>query len=204
MTRATKRPATYAHFEALPEHLVGEIIDGALVTRRPGRPANAMARSGLMFAMQSFRQSRKNADAEWHILHLPELHLAGSVVVPELAAWRVERLPSLPDDHLHLAPDWVCELTADDPSVNSGLEAKLALYRSLDVRYLWIVDPTKRSLRTFDGRSSVWLLSKEAMFTDEVRAPPFDAISFSLADLWPLDPPLGMNEDPTPHYAGDR
>lgn len=37
-----------------------------------------------------------------------------------------------------------------------------------------------------------------------VRVPPFDAISFSLADLWPLDPPLGMNEDPTPYYAGDR
>ena len=39
---------------------------------------------------------------------------------------------------------------------------------------------------------------------DEVRAPPFDAISFSLADLWPLDPPPGLNEDPTPYYAGDR
>lgn len=35
-------------------------------------------------------------------------------------------------------------------------------------------------------------------------APPFDAISFSLATLWPLDPPLGFNQDPTPYYAGDR
>jgi hypothetical protein len=39
----------------------------------------------------------------------------------------------------------------------------------------------------------------------EVRAAaPFDAISFPLADLWPLDAPLCMNEDPTPYCAGDR
>jgi hypothetical protein len=39
---------------------------------------------------------------------------------------------------------------------------------------------------------------------DLVRAPPFDAISFSLAALWPLDKPLGFNEDPQALYAGDR
>ena len=39
---------------------------------------------------------------------------------------------------------------------------------------------------------------------DEVRAPPFDAVAFSLADLWPLDKPLGFNEDPQALYAGDR
>jgi hypothetical protein len=38
----------------------------------------------------------------------------------------------------------------------------------------------------------------------DVSGPPFDAISFSLADLWPLDPPLGFNEDPQALYAGDR
>ena len=35
-------------------------------------------------------------------------------------------------------------------------------------------------------------------------SPPFDAISFSLADLWPLDRPLGFNEDPHAPFAGDR
>ncbi len=42
------------------------------------------------------------------------------------------------------------------------------------------------------------------MNRDEFPAVPFDAFAFSLADLWPLDPPLGLNEDPTPYYAGDR
>ena len=35
-------------------------------------------------------------------------------------------------------------------------------------------------------------------------AAPLDARNFNLADLWPLDRPLGMAEVPTPYFAGDR
>ena len=39
---------------------------------------------------------------------------------------------------------------------------------------------------------------------DEVRTPPFDAVAFSLADLWPLDRPLGLEESPQHLFVGDR
>jgi hypothetical protein len=67
-----------------------------------------------------------------------------------------------------------------------------------------LIDPrlqTARSLRTLEG---FWTKIGTWNSDDTVRAQPFDAIEFNLADLWPLDPPLGMNEDPTPYYAGDR
>ncbi len=204
MKNASKNPATDADLAAVPEHLVAEIIDGVLVTRRHGRPAVAMARSTLMQALEPVRQSRRNPNACWQLLHLPELHLAGSVVVPELAGWLTARLPFLPDDHTDLPPDWVCELTAADDTVNPALDAKLALYRSLGVGHLWIVDLDRRRLRVLAPEGSSWKLVKTVGAPDIVRAPPFDAIAFSLATLWPLDRPLGLNEDPTPYYAGDR
>ncbi len=60
-----------------------------------------------------------NGPGGWWILDEPELHLNLHTLVPDLAGWRRERMPTLPDK-------------ADD----------------------------------------------------EVRAPPFEAISFSLANLW--------------------
>jgi hypothetical protein len=33
---------------------------------------------------------------------------------------------------------------------------------------------------------------------------PFGAVSISLADLWPLDRPLGFAENPQHLFAGDR
>jgi hypothetical protein len=38
----------------------------------------------------------------------PELHLGGDVLVPDLAAWRVERLPPQARTHAYfdVAPDW--------------------------------------------------------------------------------------------------
>jgi len=43
---------------------------------------------------------------------LPE-HLVGDILVPDLAGWRRERLPSLPKSSwFDLAPDWVCEILA--------------------------------------------------------------------------------------------
>ena len=46
----------------------------------------------------------------WWLLIKPDLHLGEDIVVPDVAGWRRERLPDVPDEpHLELAPDWVCE-----------------------------------------------------------------------------------------------
>jgi Uma2 family endonuclease len=116
----------------------------------------------------------------------------------------VDRLPFLSDDHTNLPPNWVCELVSDDTRTNPAIDAKLALYSASGSEHAWIVDIVARHLRVLARSGRDWKLIAAFDVNDEVRAPPFDAISFSLADLWPLDPPLGFNEDPTPYYAGDR
>ena len=72
------------------------------------------------------------------------------------------------------------------------------------VAYLWLIDPRLQILEAFANENGRWSKIGDWNSADHVRAPPFDAISFSLADLWPLDKPLGFNEDPQALYAGDR
>lgn len=48
----------------------------------------------------------------WILLDEPELHLGADVVVPDLAGWGRERMPTFPHDaaYFTLAPDWVGEV----------------------------------------------------------------------------------------------
>lgn len=198
-----ERPATYADLEAVPPHLVAEIIDGVLFTRSHGHAAPAMLRTVLSYFLCGVRQSRTRPEAPWQIAMLPELHLGKDVLVPEFAAWSVERMPFLPDEHSSLPPDWVCELTSTDERRNPALSRKLEIYRQLGVRHVWIIDLTDRSMSVTDNAKQTEPVMSFGR-DDLVRAPPFDAISFSLAALWPLDEPLGFDDNPQALYAGDR
>jgi len=195
--------ATYADLRAVPAHLVAEIIDGAIRTRSHGHAQPAMARTVLLTTLRPLALTRNHPEARWQLLHLPELHLGKDVLVPDLAAWHVERLPTLPDDHFVLRPDWVCEFTGYQAEAKA-LQAKLALYASYGVEHLWTIDLVGREFQAFELHANRWNLVATASRPDIVSASPFEAISFSLADLWPLDKPLGLSESPQALYAGDR
>jgi Uma2 family endonuclease len=58
-------------------------------------------------------QRGRGGPGGWRFLAEPELHLADDIVVPDLAGWRRERLPEVPDAAFHtLARDWVCEIVS--------------------------------------------------------------------------------------------
>ena len=95
----------------MPDHLVAEIIDGELYTRRRGRRCRRPSRPGGLSAdlINPFDRG-PGGPGGWWILVEPELHLAQDVLVPDLAGWRRARMPDLPRGaFLELAPDWVCE-----------------------------------------------------------------------------------------------
>ena len=110
------KPATYDDILALPEHVVGEIIDGErFVSPRPA-PRLATA-SSVIGADLVGRCHRRPGDPRgpggWWILDEPELHVTGHVLVPDLADWRREHMAELPTTaYFDLAPDWVCEVVS--------------------------------------------------------------------------------------------
>ena len=51
--------------------------------------------------------------------------------------------------------------------------------------YLWLVDPVDRTLEAFKLHDGQWLLIARAKDDEPISIRPFDAITFSLGDLWP-------------------
>ena len=119
----------------------------------------------------------------WWILDEPELHLGNQVVVPDLAGWRRERLPAVPEEaHFSLAPDWICEVLSPSNRVYD-LTVKRRFYAEIGVPHLWYIDLEARTLtvnRLHDGQWSELVYRGGAC----VRAEPFDAVEIDLAQWW--------------------
>ena len=181
----TTRRATYQDVLDAPAHRVAEIIDGTLHTHPRPAPAHTLASSALGNDLGNPFQFGRGGPGGWWILDEPELHLEEDVLVPDLAGWRRERMPELPGTaYFTLAPDWVCEVLSNSTR-KVDLHGKRPIYAREGVSYLWLVDPIDRTLEAFELRDGQWLLIASAKDDEPVSVRPFDAITFSLGDLWP-------------------
>lgn len=176
--------ATYADIEVLPEHVVGEIIDGELVVSPRPRLRHASSTSSLTSLIIGPFRFGVGGPGGWMILIEPELHLGRHVLVPDLAGWRRERLPELPDEpFLTLVPDWVCEILSPSTARHDRIR-KLAIYAQEGVRHAWLIDPDAQTLEVYELRDGLWSLIGAHEGDEIVRARPFEAIELPMALLW--------------------
>ena len=183
-TKAIQR-ATYQDVLDAPPHKVAETVDGFLHLNPRPAPRHAWASSGLGTRIGAPFSYGTGGPGGWWIFDEPELHLGEDILVPDLAGWRRERMPELPEEaYFSLAPDWVCEVLS--PSTRGlDLGIKRAIYAREGVPNLWFIDPDIRTLEAFELRDGQWVLLETLTENDAVSLPPFEAISFSLGDLWP-------------------
>jgi Uma2 family endonuclease len=179
------RPARHADLEALPENVVGEIVDGELhVSPRPAsRHTYAAAQlGGILHPLRARRGGPPGAG--WWILGEPELHLGEDVLVPDLAGWRVERMPEVPDvTAFTLPPDWVCEVLS--PSTRRiDRVRKMPKYARAGIAHCWLIDVAGQTLEVFALVNGAWTLVATGVADDKLRAPPFEEIELDLAELW--------------------
>ena len=181
---ALAAPATYQDVLDAPEHLVAELIGGTLHTHPRPTPRHATAGAGLLGRLRPAFDRGDGGPGGWRILYEPELHLADEVLVPDLAGWRRERMPELPESaYFTLAPDWICEILS--PSTRAhDLVHKRPRYAAADVAHLWLIDPTEQILEAFALDGSQWRLIAAVEHDDAVCLPPFDGMTFRLGDLW--------------------
>lgn len=183
---ATDKPkATYQDVLDAPPNMVAELIEGALHVHPRPSTRHARASSTLGYKIGGPFDEGQGGPGGWWILDEPELHLGADVLVPDLAGWRRESMPIFPDaPWIELPPDWVCEVLS--PSTRRiDLTDKRRLYAVAGVPHLWFVDPLARTLEAFALRDGVWALIAALKDDEEVRVPPFDAITFPLSALWP-------------------
>ncbi|WP_457673238.1 Uma2 family endonuclease [Thiolapillus sp.] len=184
MVETANKSATYDDLLAVPEHLVAEIVHGQLYTTPRPAPRHARASSSLGGELFNPYDRGRNGPGGWIILDEPELHLGEHVLVPDLAGWRRERLPELPETAwFELSPDWVCEVLS--PSTASlDRSGKMPIYAESGVPWLWLIDPEVKTLEAYELREGRWLLLKTLSDHAEVALPPFDAVPFPLEALW--------------------
>jgi Uma2 family endonuclease len=178
------RRATYADLEAVPPHLVAEIIDGELITMPRPRLRHAVTYSSLGGLLCGPFQFGLGGPGGWWILDEPELHLNEDVVVPDVAGWRWERMPEVPDEPFAtMAPDWVCEiLSPRTEKLDRG--PKRAIYARHGVKHLWFVDVKLQSLETYELVAGVWQPLAVHSGSAPVAAPPFVEVPLPLELLW--------------------
>jgi len=185
MVAPASRHATYEDLLQAPEHLVAEILNGELHTHPRPAPLHAVAASAMGGELYGPFSKGRGGPGGWWIIDEPELHLGAEIMVPDLAGWRREKMPELPDTaSLSLAPDWVGEVLSPS-TAKDDRSIKMPLYAGFGVGHLWLVDPMLKTLEAYELREGRWSLLVTLKDQDPVRVAPFDAIEFSLADLWP-------------------
>jgi Uma2 family endonuclease len=178
------RPATYDDLVAVPEHLVAEIVDGELWTSPRPAPKHATAAARLGVQIGGTFDSRGGSPGGWRILDEPELHLGRQTLVPDIAGWRRERMPRLPETaYFALPPDWVCEVLSPSTALLDRAK-KLRVYAEYGVKHAWLVDPLARSLEVLRLQGAHWTLLDVHLGGVTVRAEPFEALDLELGALW--------------------
>ncbi len=183
-TKPLKKGATYDDLRRVPDHYVAEMFDGELYATP--RPAVPHARAAIVLGAElggPFDFGR-NGPGGWLLLAEPELHFGDDVLVPDLAGWRRERLPALPQAaYLTLAPDWVCEvLSSSTEAIDRG--QKLRIYAREGVAHAWLVDPLRQTLEVLALESGSFRPLDEHRGHASIRVRPFDAIELNLGALW--------------------
>jgi len=192
MADAARRDLTfdelYAEILALPEGTTGEILEpGVLRTMsRPGKRHRRAAR-GCLDALSGIDANLRGSG--WWIELEAEIRFpAGRLAVPDLAGWRVERVPDLPDDNpLSVLPDWCCEILSPR-TARDDKRLKLPLYASSGVPWSWLVDPVLRLVEVYQAVNGLPTLVTTAQDDEHRIMPPFD-LEIAFGDWWLPGPP---------------
>ena len=182
-----RRDELYEKYRRVPEHQHAEIIRGTLYVMSRPAPRHANAASVLGIDLGGAFQRGRGGPGGWWIIDEPELQLVvKEPVIPDLAGWRVERMPQLPDTaYFSITPDWICEVLSRSTE-NIDRREKLPYYAEHGVRHVWLLDPVDKRLEVYalDEASKRWLEIQIYQGDISVRAAPFDAIELDLTALW--------------------
>lgn len=165
--------------------MIGQILFGVLHAQPRPTPRHGRAAVRLCSELDDPFDRGRSGPGGWIFLPEPELHLGEHVVVPDIAAWKVDRLTPFPETaFITTPPDWVCDILAPS-TVKIDRTDKLAIYADFGVGHAWYVDPNAHTLEVLELRDGTWVIAATLANDAPVTAPPFEAHTFPLSNLWP-------------------
>jgi len=188
-TAARKSGVTYRDVLNAPKGVTTEIIDGELYMQARPTSLHSEAIGAIGELLRPSFQRGRGGPGGWWIQIEPQVSFEDRdwrTLVPDLAGWRKERVPKLPDGYFEVVPDWVCEVLSPSTRLHDR-NVKAQVYAEEGVQHLWLVDPAHRTLDCLENVGGKWAERGQFEGAADVAAPPFDAVPFDLADLWPPD-----------------
>jgi Uma2 family endonuclease len=184
MVQTKPGPPTRADLDALPSTMKGEIIDGVLYAMtRPRARHQAIARR-IGSTIGGAFESAEGGPGGWWILPEPGIELPDSPEVsPDLAGWRRERLPRLPEGALTATPDWVCEILSPTTRRHDWL-VKKPFYARIGVPWLWLVDADALTVVVCECVDGAYRDVAIVGGGEGVRLPPFDGVTVDVGAWW--------------------
>ncbi|MFZ2448541.1 MAG: Uma2 family endonuclease [Syntrophobacteraceae bacterium] len=177
--------ATYDDLYTIPEHSVGQIIDGELIVTPPQSRHHALA-AGVLSAKVSWSYvlGKDGGPGGWIVLFGSEVKLGEDILVPDLAGWRKERFPEVEETNwISVCPDWVCEILSPS-TIRVDKIKKMTIYARHNVGHFWLIDPAAKTLDVLRLESGRWVVLGVYADNDKVRAEPFEQAEISLGSLW--------------------
>ncbi|GAC1367473.1 MAG: hypothetical protein NVS3B10_14500 [Polyangiales bacterium] len=182
--RKLDRPATRADLDALPEGTVGEIIDGVLYTQPRPRSRHAFAEGEIHMDLGAAFGRDRGGPGGWWILVEPGIELPSAPEIsPDIAGWRKERMPELPDGPITVVPDWVCEILSTNRAYD--LQIKRPFYARSGVPFMWLVDVEAKTVTASALENRRWV--EVGVFGEgdhAARIPPFEAVEVDVGGWW--------------------
>jgi Uma2 family endonuclease len=184
---AAKRTPTfdelYLEIERLAPGLTGQVLTPGVLTTmsRPGA-SHDYTLANCEHALSRFDQ--RIGGHGWWIRQEFEVRFPGDrLAVPDLAGWRADPHPELPDDNpLRIIPAWCAEVLSRS-TASDDRTLKLPLFASTGVAHVWLMDPSLRTIEVYESVDRRPTLVATARDADVVRLPPFDA-ELALGTWW--------------------
>jgi Uma2 family endonuclease len=164
--------ALYREIIALPTGVTGEILERGVL--------RTMSRPGTSHRLASKRAGRDlegfdrnlGGTGGWIGVEAEVRLLDEYLAVPDLAGWRVERVPELPDENpIPIAPDWACEILSPT-TARDDRRLKLPLYARAGVGWIWLLDTEARQVEIYETVGDRATFAFAA--AERAKLPPFD------------------------------
>jgi Uma2 family endonuclease len=184
MAQRMSQPPTRADLDALPPNIKGEIVEGVMYTMTRPRARHQSVGGSIYSDLANPFGRKRGGPGGWWILPEPGIELPNTPeIAPDVAGWRRERMPELPDGPLTIVPDWVCEVLSRSTR-RHNLLIKKPYYARIGVQWHWLVDIDSRTVTVLSLVAGAW--TEIGTYGDETEAllPPFDALPLDVSSWW--------------------
>lgn len=181
--------ATFADLLAIPEdQRHHEILDGELLPKEAAGGRHALGQRQVSGWISPFvrRPNGPERPCGWWFLTEATIEFSlHQVEQPDVAGWRRERMPVVPNVYpLLLRPDWVCEVMSDGDARRRDGVQKRRIYADHGVPHYWLLDMERERLTVLRLSPRGYVEVLEAGRGDRVRAEPFEALELNVGVLF--------------------